>query len=101
MVQVPNAPRAVWAIGGGKGGIGKTLLTSNIAVYLSWLNKKVVVVDMDLGGANLHTSLGVDAPARTLSDLVMGRVEDIQELVQPTPIRNLELISGAQDPVGI
>lgn len=96
-----NTPRMVWAVGGGKGGIGKTLLTSNMAVYLSWLNKKVVVVDMDLGGANLHTSLGVDAPARTLSDLVLGRVEDIQELIQSTPIRNLHLISGAQDPVGI
>ena len=101
MVQLPNAPRMVWAVGGGKGGIGKTLLTSNMAVYLSWLNKKVVVVDMDLGGANLHTSLGVDAPTRTLSDLVLGRVEDIGELIQSTPIRNLHLISGAQDPVGI
>lgn len=101
IVSVPNTPRMVWAIGGGKGGIGKTLLTSNMAVYLSWLNKKVVVIDMDLGGANLHTSLGVDAPQRTLSDLVLGRVENISELIQPTPIRNLHLISGAQDPVGI
>lgn len=101
IASVPNAPRMVWAIGGGKGGIGKTLLTSNMAVYLSWLNKKVVVVDMDLGGANAHTSLGVDAPTKTLSDLVLGRVEDIQELMQPTPVRNLSLISGAQDPVGI
>ncbi len=99
----PSIPtqKTIWAIGGGKGGIGKTLLTSNMGVYLSWLNKKVVVVDMDLGGANLHTSLGVEAPARTLSDLVLGRVEDIGELIQTTPIRNLELISGAQDPVGI
>lgn len=101
IVNVPNAPRMVWAIGGGKGGIGKTLLTSNMAVYLSWLNKKVVVVDMDLGGANLHTSIGVDAPTKTLSDLVLGRVENIQDLIQPTSIRNLSLISGAQDPVGI
>lgn len=96
-----NPERSIWAIGGGKGGIGKTLLTSNMAVYLSWLNKRVVVVDMDLGGANLHTSLGVDPPTRTLSDLVLGRVQEIDELIQPTPIRNLFLISGAQDPVGI
>jgi len=101
IATAPATQKAVWAIGGGKGGIGKTLLTSNMAVYLSWLNKKVVVVDMDLGGANLHTSLGVDAPTKTLSDLVMGRTEDIQELIQQTPIRNLEMISGAQDPVGI
>jgi flagellar biosynthesis protein FlhG len=97
----PGHDRMIWAVGGGKGGIGKTLLTSNMGVYLSWLNKKVVVVDMDLGGANLHTALGVDAPTRTLSDLVMGRVEDMQELVQPTPIRNLFLVSGAQDAMGI
>ena len=56
---------------------------------------------MDLGGANLHTSLGVDAPVRTLSDLLLGRVDDIHELVQSTSMRNLFLISGAQDPVGI
>jgi flagellar biosynthesis protein FlhG len=93
--------RTIWAVGGGKGGIGKTLLTSNMAVYLSWLNKKVVVVDMDLGGANLHTSLGVDSPTKTLSDLVLGRVDDINSLAIPTPIRNVSLISGAQDPVGI
>lgn len=91
----------IWAVGGGKGGIGKTLLTSNIAVYLGWLNKKVVVVDMDLGGANLHTSLGVDAPARTLSDFVTGRVQNIEDLFQETPIKNLKLISGAHDSVGI
>ena len=93
--------RSVWAIGGGKGGIGKTLLTSNMAVYLSWLNKKVVVVDMDLGGANLHTSLGVDSPKGTLCDLLSGRVENVEELLQPTPIRNLYLISGANDPMSI
>lgn len=99
--EMATGEKRIWAVGGGKGGIGKTLITSNMAVYLSWLNKKVVVVDMDLGGANLHTSLGVDAPSRTLSDLVMGKVDDIQSLVQNTPIRNLQLISGAQDAVGI
>ncbi len=97
----PGAQRSIWAIGGGKGGIGKTLLTSNMAVYLSWLNKKIVVVDMDLGGANLHTSLGVESPTKTLADLVVGRVDDMKDLMQPTPIKNLFLISGAQDPVGI
>ncbi len=98
---LPPASKAIWAVGGGKGGIGKTILTSNIAVYLSWLNKRVVVIDMDLGGSNLHTSLGVDAPQKSLSDLIVGKTEDIRELLQPTPIRNLQIISGAHDPMGI
>jgi flagellar biosynthesis protein FlhG len=97
----PGDDKTIWAIGGGKGGIGKTILTSNMAVYLSWLNKRVVVVDLDLGGSNLHTSLGVASPTRTLSDLVTGATDDIHDLLQPTPIRNLQIISGAQDPVGI
>lgn len=107
-VNIPARPlegrspiRSIWAIGGGKGGIGKTLVTSNMGVYLSWLNQRVVIIDMDLGGSNLHTSLGVDPPSRTLSDLFTGRTERIEDLLQPTPIRNISIISGALDPVGI
>lgn len=98
---VPSAAKTIWAVGGGKGGIGKTLLTSNLAVFLSWLNKKVVVIDMDLGGANLHTSLGVNNPSKTLGDLLYNRVDDANSLLQPTSFRNVYLISGAQDPTSI
>lgn len=93
-----NTSKTIWAIGGGKGGIGKTLLTSNLALFLSWLNKKVVVIDMDLGGSNLHTSLGVDNPGKNLGDLLYNRIENANELLQPTKFANLSLISGAQDP---
>lgn len=101
LVAVPSTEKMIWAIGGGKGGIGKTLLTSNLAVFLSWLHKKVIVVDMDLGGANLHTSLGVNNPTQTLSDLLYNRVEDANDLIQATSFKNLSLISGAHDPTGI
>lgn len=101
LAQLPIGGKWIWAIGGGKGGIGKTLLTSNIAVYLTWLNKKVVVVDMDLGGANTHTILGVDPPPTTLSDLLLEKVQNVEEVLHPTPIKNLHLISGAHDPMDI
>ncbi len=101
LTAVPSTSKAIWAIGGGKGGVGKTLLTSNLAVFLSWLNKKVVVIDMDLGGANLHTSLGVSNPTQTLSDLLYKRVDDPNLLLQPTSFKNLSLISGAHDPTSI
>lgn len=97
----PLDRKTIWAIGGGKGGIGKTILTSNMAVYLSWLNKRVVVVDLDLGGSNLHTAVGVDPPTKTLGDLISGRVADVHDMLLPTPIRGLQILSGAHDPAGI
>jgi len=97
----PHSGKQIWAIGGGKGGIGKTLLVANMAVYLGWLKKKIVVVDMDIGGANLHTSLGVEPPTHSLSDLLLEKVKNINDLVSPTPVKNVHLINGASDPTGI
>ncbi|MGZ3696788.1 MAG: P-loop NTPase [Bdellovibrionota bacterium] len=91
----------IWAVGGGKGGVGKSLVASSLAISLSRLNRKVVAVDLDLGGANLHTTLGVDLPRQTLSDFFSHRVAKVDDCVVSTGITNLELISGAQDAIGI
>lgn len=100
--ELPESARhEIWAIGGGKGGIGKTLISSNLAILLTWYKQRVIAVDLDLGGANLHTTLGAGIPTKTLSDFLLGRVEDVSELLHPTPYKNLQIISGAHDPVGI
>ena len=67
----PNGtgPRLV-AVGGGKGGVGKTLVAANLAAALAQAGRRVVVVDTDLEGANLHTVLGVGAPRASLADYV-------------------------------
>ncbi len=91
----------IWAIGGGKGGVGKSLFAANISICLALLGNKVITIDLDLGGANLHTCLGVPIPKMTLSDYVTKNVDKLDDLVTPTPIKNLSLISGAQDAVGI
>ena len=57
------APRRSGRVGGGKGGIGKSLLTAALGWQLARMGKRVVLVDADLGGANLHTCLGVPAAA--------------------------------------
>ena len=56
--------RQIWSIGGGKGGIGKSLLAASLGWQLARLGKRVVLVDADLGGANLHTCLGLPGPSR-------------------------------------
>jgi flagellar biosynthesis protein FlhG len=93
------APRArrVISIGGGKGGIGKSLISANLGIELARRGKRVVLVDADLGGANLHTTLGVQVPSRTLSDFIERRVARIDDVVTPTGIKNLGLVSGALD----
>lgn len=91
----------VWAIGGGKGGVGKSLVTANLSICLALMGYKVVAIDLDLGGANLHTCLGVPIPDRTLSDYLSKKVRSLNELLTPTAINNLFIISGAQDDLGI
>jgi flagellar biosynthesis protein FlhG len=100
--MVPTTRRCkVWAIGGGKGGVGKSLVTANTSICLALMGYKVVTVDLDLGGANMHTCLGVPIPEKTLSDYISKKVTDIKELLVQTPIKNLQIISGAQDELGI
>lgn len=87
----------VWAVGGGKGGVGKSLVASNIAIALSRLNKRVLIIDADLGAANLHTFLGTESGKQPLSAFLKNDVQDIGETITKTPIANLDLISGARD----
>ncbi len=89
--------RKVIAIGGGKGGIGKSLLSANLGIALARRGAKVVLVDLDLGGANLHTCLGVPQPTVTLSDFVDRKVTALEQVLVQTPFERLSLVSGAMD----
>lgn len=93
--------KQIWAIGGGKGGVGKTLVTANFAITLAKAGAKVILVDLDLGGANLHTCVGMEQSGKTLSDLFSPSVKNLADLALPTPIPNLSLISGAQDSLNV
>ncbi len=89
--------RSIWTIGGGKGGSGKTFIAVNLGICLSRFGEEVVLIDTDLGGANIHTLLGLSFPKRTLSDFINKRVEGIRDVVVDTDIPNLGLVVGAQD----
>ena len=93
--------KTIWSVGGGKGGIGKSVATANIGCALADTGKKVILVDADLGGANLHTYFGIKFPDKGLDDFLKGRVKDLGDAAIDTPLPNLRLISGAGEFLGI
>jgi len=86
----------VWALGGGKGGVGKSMITSNLAIALARRGRRVIAVDADLGGGNLHTILGVRKPHKTLSDFLNREVGSLSDVLCETSIPNLSLVSGSR-----
>ena len=57
----------ILAVGGGKGGSGKSFIAANIGISLCKRGRRVIMVDTDLGGANLHTLLGLSPPQARLA----------------------------------
>ncbi len=101
--HAPKEPvRRVWAIGSGKGGIGKSFLAVNLATVAARTGWRVLLIDADLAGANLHTCLGVRGGNRVnLSDYLYDRVVDIEKAAIDTSVPGLRLIMGALDHTGM
>ena len=91
----------IWSIGGGKGGSGKSFITGNLGILLAKGGYKTLLVDVDLGAANLHTIIGLPLPEKSISDFLNKKVGTLQETVEPTPVPNLYLISGAMNNLDI
>ncbi len=82
------------AVGGGRGGVGKTLLSVNLAVYLAQLGRNVVLVDAATSGSGAHTLLGcAEPPMADKSALREGKVALVG-----TTVPGLELMPTAYDP---
>ena len=83
----------IWAIGGGKGGTGKTFVTSAMGTYIAGKGKKVILIDIDIGGANLHSFLGISRPKKSLTDFFEAGAS-LNKLAVKTGIDNMSLITG-------
>lgn len=96
-----NFPGNIIAVGGGKGGIGKSLICTNLAVGLALNGKKVVLVDTDFGSSNLHALLGINFPSHGFMDYFQQTSSDApQSLLLDTGIDNLKLVCAAGDNPG-
>jgi len=79
LVDINKRNQKVIAVSSGKGGVGKTSIIANMAVALSSLNKKVILLDGDLGLANVDIMLGVKTNYSILD--VINKTKKLEEIV--------------------
>lgn len=88
------------AVAGPKGGVGKSFLALNLAVALAGRGVATVLVDLDLGAANLHALLGMSSPRPGFLAFANKEAELI-DLVRTTPVEGLKLVAGSTDSLGL
>ena len=71
------------SVASGKGGVGKSMVVSNLGLLLARKGHRVILVDMDIGGANLHILFGMFHPPSTLTDFFSNRSTNLEDLAHP------------------
>ncbi|MGM0417502.1 MAG: MinD/ParA family ATP-binding protein [Thermodesulfobacteriota bacterium] len=79
--------------GGGKGGIGKSFFSANIGGLLSMIGKKTLVIDLDTGGPNLHTFMGVSNPSKGLWNY-FNQEMSLEDCIIDTEYKRLHLLNS-------
>jgi flagellar biosynthesis protein FlhG len=90
--MLDNRPTQIIGIASGKGGVGKTTVSVNLAVMLASLGKKVMVFDADLGLANAQLALGCRTPYN-FSHVLSGE-KTLDEIIVEGPM-GVKLVPGA------
>ena len=81
-------------VASGKGGVGTSVITANLSVSLAEKGCRVVAVDLDLGGSNLHTCLGLDNNNPGIGDYLRAHYGNLEELLVDTSHPNLKFLAG-------
>lgn len=95
-VSAGSALPTIIAIGGGKGGVGKSVVSSNLSAKLAASGKKVLAIDLDLGGANLHTYFGRKASKPSIADFFTDQTVQFDSLIGDSGICGVDLITSGQ-----
>lgn len=90
-----TAPK-IWVVASGKGGVGKTFVTTSLGITLTKLGHSVIIVDLDLSGANVHTALGLPPSHLNIRHFFEGTAT-LQETVLPTKCAGLSYVQGFWD----
>ncbi len=85
------------AIGGGKGGVGKSFISSSLAIFLGHLGRKTLLIDLDLGAGNIHTCLGEGLINLGVNEFLKDDKLTLQQVISPTELPNLEIVTACSD----
>ncbi len=92
-----QAASTIIAVGAGKGGVGKSFISSSLAIFLAQLGRETLLVDLDVGAANLHTWLGQGLPQKGVQEFIRDPNLKLLEVCSATSWPKLQLISGASE----
>ncbi len=87
------------SVASGKGGVGKSFFSANIAMSLTAAGRRVLLVDADLGGANLHDFVGLKLPGTGLYNFLKESFR-IGDIIQKSPA-GVDFIGGTGDVLGM
>ncbi|MCR5081108.1 MAG: AAA family ATPase [Treponema sp.] len=87
-------------VASGKGGVGKSLLSANLAIALGQADKKVLLADLDLGASNLHLVIGQVNSKVGIGTFLSGQSK-FEEIIFPTDYKNVFFIAGDSELPGL
>jgi flagellar biosynthesis protein FlhG len=88
-------------VASGKGGVGKSTLSSNMAIMLARSGKSVILVDLDLGAGNLHITLGLKHVDKGVGSFLSGGYPNLTALLVQTEYYGLQFLAGDGGVVGL
>lgn len=93
--------KRIVAVGGGKGGVGKSVVATNLAVACAQAGAETILVDADLGAPNIHTMLGVERPVGSLGDVMANAKLHLSDVLSHCSVDHLSIICGAGPILGV
>lgn len=93
--ETANSMAILISVASGKGGVGKSVVSANLALALAKAGRQVLLADLDVGGADAHIMFGELNPSVTLTDFLERRVNRLDDVAIPVSFHpNLRLIAG-------
>ena len=95
-VNEEDAPTII-SVGGGKGGVGKSVVSANLAAKLAQAGYRVLLLDLDLGCSNLHSHFGISQPEYSLADFLIKKEKSFKDILLQTQVSGIRLVAGGRE----